>query len=234
MQHTPGAAGLMSELPDRINSSGADSLGANATGADSVGAETLGPGNVDADTLNTQLPGGQSPGLHSSGDEFVRLFSRAQPRLHAYILTMVPNWADAADILQETSSVMWRKFEQFERDSNFFAWACQIARFEVAAFRKRTKRQGLLFSDAFIAAVADTSEQLAATLEARQGFLVECLQQLRPRDREMLELRYQEEGTVGKIASHTGRNVEAVYKALQRIRRQLFECVERRSAEGAR
>jgi len=170
----------------------------------------------------------------SSGDEFVRLFSRAQPRLHAYILTMVPNWADAADILQETSSVMWRKFEHFEAGTNFFAWACQIARLEVATFRKRNRRAGLMFSDDFVAAVADKTEELAHTLEARQGLLVDCLQELRPRDRELLQLRYQEESSVGKVAKHTGRNVEAVYKALQRIRRQLFECVERRSARGAR
>jgi RNA polymerase sigma-70 factor, ECF subfamily len=166
-----------------------------------------------------------------SGDEFVRLFSRVEPRLHAYILTMVPNWADAADIFRETSSVLWRKFDGFEPGTNFFAWACQIARLEVATFRKRSRRQELLFSDEFVAAVADTTEELSAALEARQGFLVDCLQRLRPADRELLRLRYHDESTIGKVARHTGRNVEAVYKALQRIRRQLFECVERHSAE---
>src|SRR5262249_3667766 len=150
--------GPMSKQPDRLPSLGSDALGP------------------------------QPVAPHATGDEFVRLFSRTQPRLQAYILTMVPNWADAADILQETSSVMWRKFEQFERGSNFFAWACQIARFEVTAYRKRTKREGLLFSDEFLAAIADTNDQLAATFEARQSFLVDCLQQLRPRDRELVEL----------------------------------------------
>ncbi len=183
-----------------------------------------------SDTPNPIEP----PSSRVAGADFVRLFSRAQPRLHAYILTMVPNWADAADILQETSSVMWRKFEDFEAGTNFFAWACRIARLEVATFRKRNRRAGLIFSDDFVAAVADKSEELAPTLEARQGLLVDCLQMLRPRDRELLRLRYQEESTIGKLAVHTGRNVQAVYKALQRIRRQLFECVERHSARGAR
>jgi RNA polymerase sigma-70 factor (ECF subfamily) len=182
------------------------------------------------------MPDPTEPGppitARASGDEFVRLFSRIEPRLHAYILTMVPNWADAADIFQESSSVLWRKFEQFEPGTNFFAWACQIARLEVATFRKRNRRQELLFSDAFVAAVASTSEALTSTLEARQGFLVDCLQKLRPRDRELLRLRYHDESTIDKVAQHTGRNAQAVYKALQRIRRQLFECVERHIAQG--
>ncbi|HEY1785842.1 MAG TPA: sigma-70 family RNA polymerase sigma factor, partial [Pirellulales bacterium] len=174
----------------------------------------------------------QPVAARASGDEFVRLFSRVEPRLHAYILTMVPNWADAADIFQEASSVLWRKFEQFEPGTNFFAWACQIARLEVAAFRKRNRRQELLFSDEFVAAVASTSEALTSTLETRQGFLIDCLQKLRPRDRELLRLRYHDESTIDKLAQHTGRNAQAVYKALQRIRRQLFQCIERHIAQG--
>ena len=51
-------------------------------------------------------------------DQFIRLFSREEPRLHAYILTMVPNWSDAADILQETSAVLWKKFDEFSQKEN--------------------------------------------------------------------------------------------------------------------
>lgn len=39
----------------------------------------------------------------SVSEEFVRRFVRCQPDLYAYIVTLVPNVADAQDILQETA-----------------------------------------------------------------------------------------------------------------------------------
>ena len=42
---------------------------------------------------------------------FLRLFLQNQRRLYAYILTLLPNRADADDVLQETSLVMWDKFD---------------------------------------------------------------------------------------------------------------------------
>jgi RNA polymerase sigma-70 factor (ECF subfamily) len=167
-----------------------------------------------------------------SPEAFVRLFSRHEARIHAYILTMVPNWADAADILQETSAVLWRKFEQFEPDTNFFAWACQVARLEVHSFRKRNRHQALAFSDEFIEAVAERATTLADQLEARQALLADCMEKLRSRDREMLRLRYVDGSSIDAVAKQTGRTMEAVYKALQRVRRQLFECTERAVEEG--
>jgi RNA polymerase sigma-70 factor (ECF subfamily) len=143
----------------------------------------------------------------------------------------VPNWADAADILQETSSVMWRKFDQFEAGTNFFAWACQIARLEVATFRKRNRHR-LLLSEQFVDTMAPKAEAMTEVLESRNRYLIDCLQKLRPRDRDLLRDRYFEGCTVESLAGRTGRTIEAVYKALQRVRRQLFECVERASTQG--
>jgi RNA polymerase sigma-70 factor, ECF subfamily len=166
------------------------------------------------------------------GEDFVRLFSRHEARMHAYILTMAPNLADAADILQETSSVMWRKFDQFQPGTNFFAWACQIARLEVQSYRKRLRHSAVALSDEFIAAVAAKAEQMNELLESRHAHLLDCMNNLRDSDRDLLQQRYFEGSTIETVASHTRRSVEAAYKALQRIRRQLFECIERASARG--
>ena len=47
-------------------------------------------------------------------EEFVRCLSKYQQRVYSFILTLVPHWADADEILQETSTVLWRKFADFE------------------------------------------------------------------------------------------------------------------------
>ena len=42
---------------------------------------------------------------------------------------------DAEDVLQEANLVLWRKFDQYQEGTNFFAWACQIIRYEVLKYQ---------------------------------------------------------------------------------------------------
>jgi DNA-directed RNA polymerase specialized sigma24 family protein len=46
-----------------------------------------------------------------------------------------------------------------------------------------------------------------------------------------VELRYQEALPLPEIAEQTGSTLEAVHKALVRIRQQLRDCVQRRLAD---
>ena len=46
--------------------------------------------------------------------EFVGLLLQHQRRIHGYIATMLTNWADADEVLQETSIVLWQKFDEFQ------------------------------------------------------------------------------------------------------------------------
>ena len=46
----------------------------------------------------------------SSAEEFVRLFSKSQHRILGFVHTLVPNLAEAEDILQETSVILWKKW----------------------------------------------------------------------------------------------------------------------------
>ena len=51
-----------------------------------------------------------------------------------YIYALVHNMNDAEDIYQQTSVILWRKFEEYEAESDFFRWASIIARYEVLNF----------------------------------------------------------------------------------------------------
>src|SRR5215218_100140 len=68
---------------------------------------------------------------------FLRLFLQNQRRLYAYILTLLPNRADADDVLQETSLVMWDKFDPADPPTDFLAWARRVAYHKVLDFYKK-------------------------------------------------------------------------------------------------
>jgi RNA polymerase sigma-70 factor (ECF subfamily) len=166
-------------------------------------------------------------------EEFIELFSRYQRRIYLYVLAQVPLVADAEEILQETNIVLWKKSGTFRPGTNFFAWACQIAHYEVLKYRQRRGRERLRFSGEFVEAIATDLKHNSDELEARREALADCLRKLRPKDRELIQHRYAPGETGKSTAEWVGRPVNAVYQSLGRIRRALMECITRRlSAEA--
>ncbi|MBM82345.1 MAG: RNA polymerase subunit sigma [Planctomycetaceae bacterium] len=162
--------------------------------------------------------------------EFVKLFSQYQRRLFLYILAQVPNPADAEEIQQETNVVIWSKFHTFQQGTNFFAWACKIANFEVLKYRDRRRRDRHYFSDEFLKAVANEILDEGEHWEQRQRALAVCLTRLSEKDYELIQRRYAP-GENGKtVAEYLRRPINAVYQSLGRIRRALFDCINRQLA----
>ena len=62
--------------------------------------------------------------------DFGRLFVQHEARIYGYIRSLVVHRADAEDLLQETASMLWQKFHEFQPGSNFLAWAMSVARFQ--------------------------------------------------------------------------------------------------------
>ncbi len=168
---------------------------------------------------------------------FLRLFLQNERRLYAYILTLLPNRADADDVLQEASVVMWDKFDEHNPPDDFAAWGCRIAYFKVLDWNKKSQRCRVRFSQTMLERVAETAAERAATLQldARRAALDGCLEKLRPADRNLLAQRFAEGETTASTAAKVGRSIDAVYKALAKIRQALFDCVTRTLAqEGQR
>jgi RNA polymerase sigma-70 factor (ECF subfamily) len=163
----------------------------------------------------------------SPNGEFVQLFTHHQRRLFLYILSQVANPVEAEEILQETNVVIWTKCSRFEPGTNFLAWVSQIANFEVMKHRSRRRREKLVFSDEFLQTVAQTSFERSEELESRRAALFDCINKLRPKDRELIKQRYAP-GERGKhLAEQIGRPANSVYQSLGRIRRTLLECIQR-------
>src|SRR3712207_5862982 len=76
---------------------------------------------------------------------FLRLFLQNERRLYAYILTLLPHRADADDVLQDVSVVMWDKFDDTHPPDDFVAWGCRVAYFKVLDFYKKRQRSRVQF-----------------------------------------------------------------------------------------
>ena len=168
----------------------------------------------------------------AGADQFIELYTTYEPRLRGYVLSLVPRWSDAEEIAQRCSVILWKKFDQFDPGTNFYAWACQVARLEVKEFRKRAARERVIFSDAFVDAIADKAIELEKEFPERAKALQKCVEQLPKSQRELLRLRYDECRSVGSVATVVNKPIEGVYKALSRIRQALHICIDSRLSSG--
>ncbi|HWL08885.1 MAG TPA: sigma-70 family RNA polymerase sigma factor [Planctomicrobium sp.] len=168
--------------------------------------------------------------FRSDQTDFVRLWTSAAPRVQVYILTMVMNWADADDILQDVGVTAWQKFSEYDRQRDFATWACGIARNKVLLF-KRKENLKLVKSLELMERIEQVANSDSYSLECQYEALQMCLQRLSDSDRRLLTIQETSGISLKSVAIEAGRSVEAIYKAVQRIRARLFECVTRRLAE---
>ena len=164
--------------------------------------------------------------------EFVQLFVQYQRRIHAFIVTLLPNLADAEDVLQETSITAWQKFDDFQPGTNFVRWVCTIARLKVLKFRREQKPGRLLFSDALLEGLADQQMSQSDAWEDWNQALADCMAKLRLGDRELFLRCSRSDTTAKQVASQMGRPANTVYKAINRVRKVLIECVQRAVSRG--
>jgi RNA polymerase sigma-70 factor, ECF subfamily len=180
--------------------------------------------------MDAHLTISDDPGEMEKRKHLVALLTRHQRQLLRYIHTLVPRLNDAEDILQETSQVICEKFDTFREGTDFMAWACEIAWWRVRAARTAFARSRVCFSDEVLALVAETAAELHGEMDLREEALELCMKRLQPRDRQLVEARYQQGATIESAAQGNGRTIEAAYKALARIRRALHDCVSQRTA----
>jgi RNA polymerase sigma-70 factor (ECF subfamily) len=172
----------------------------------------------------------------SKGKLFLARFLKAERRIFAYIMTLVPHRADAEDLLQQASLIMWEKFDPQAPPEDFAAWGSRIAYFKIRDYRRTLRRSRVVFSDAMLDRVAQSlaDRALELRLDERHEAMVRCLEKLYRGDREILAERFKERATARSAAERVGLSVDAFYKALARIRRLLDDCVTRTLASEGR
>lgn len=124
-------------------------------------------------------------------EEFTRLLVSNQRRIYGFIFTLIQDHGSADDVLQETTALLWKKFDSFELGTDFGAWAMRVARFKVLEWRRKQQRIPLPIEEELLL-------ELAAKAEEAQGHdgigrreaLEHCLLKLSERDTSLLHERY--------------------------------------------
>jgi RNA polymerase sigma-70 factor (ECF subfamily) len=175
---------------------------------------------MDERPLNERIPSSND----NQYEAFVRLLVEHEPQVRSFLRGLLPNWQDVEDVTQEASLIAWRKFDTFEIGTSFGGWLLTIARFEALKHRRRMTRSPLVFSDdVWDLLVEEAIEDDGPHFHRRH--LETCLEKLDPGIRDLL-LRVHTPGVVMReVAAQSGKSEQAFYKAIQRLRARLLDCI---------
>ena len=164
---------------------------------------------------------------------FVQHLTAAQSSLYAFICSLMGELEQAQDVLQETNVKLWRRAREYDPARPFLAWAFSFARWEAMAWRKKAQRSRLVLDDDLLDLVAAKMETETAG-GGEMAALEKCLSQLPPKQREIMDARYQQGETVRAMAARMGQPENALAALLYRIRRALHECITANLAKEGR
>ncbi len=163
--------------------------------------------------------------------EATRLWTLAVPTVSAFVTSLVRNFQDRDDVLQETAVAVLESFPRYDPSQRFVGWAIGIARNQVRLHCRRKGRERLAFDaeavDALARAFANNDPN-----DQRLDHLRICVESMEARARELCRLRYEQDLKPATIGERIGMRANAVAKALQRIRDRLRQCIERKAMEA--
>ncbi len=162
-------------------------------------------------------------------ERFRLLFEAHYPRLLAYSLRRTRTEADAHDVVAETFTVAWRRFDDLPPEDRWLPWLYGVARRVLANQRRSATRQdqvaGRMASEGAVAGYRTERSEASDLVQ-------EALAQLRPDDQELLRLAEWEGLPHEQIGAVFGISVNAVGIRLHRARNRLGRRLEKAGYRG--
>ncbi|MGI9472755.1 MAG: sigma factor, partial [Rubripirellula sp.] len=92
---------------------------------------------------------------HLDREQFVRLLTRHDRVIRAFLRSLLPTFGDVDEVMQEVSVAAWNKFSSLDDPENFCRWACGSARIQVLRYRRAKARDRIVLGEEVERLIAD-------------------------------------------------------------------------------
>jgi RNA polymerase sigma-70 factor (ECF subfamily) len=141
---------------------------------------------------------------HGDRSAMQALFNRYQVSIYRFALRLTRNRESAEDIVSEVFLEVWRHADRYEGRSRVSTWLLAIARNLACSAVRRRQTESLSATDLErLVDSSDTPDVLTFRSQQRT-ILARCLNELSPAHREVIDLVYYHEKTVGEVAEIIG------------------------------
>jgi RNA polymerase sigma-70 factor (ECF subfamily) len=156
---------------------------------------------------------------------FLKEFLPAREDLLAFIFSLVPSHADAENLFQEASLVLWQRFDTYTPGTQFKAWARRVIYNKVLNERTRSRKESLWDPQVFEALDRAFSEREPA-LDGVKKALEQCLKKLPETSQAILLSKYEAGRSYREIARQLLRSEQGIRVTVCKIRNFLARCVK--------
>lgn len=164
-------------------------------------------------------------------DRVLKAALECRTELVAYARSLLGNYAAADDVLQEAMLAVVKKYDQFQEGTSMLAWCRSIVRIEVLRAKQRHQRERTLAERLLDDSIDAAFDEFQAArrhdeTEFWREALRRCLERVPERSQDVLRARFADELSYQQIGERLGMTIEAVRKALFRLKKQVRACVE--------
>jgi RNA polymerase sigma-70 factor (ECF subfamily) len=159
-------------------------------------------------------------------ERLTRLWLEAEPAVRAFVFASISSFADAEDVAQKVALTVARRFDEYDGERSFQAWALWLAKSRVIDHYRVKGREKLVFSEPLL-------DQMAASLESRHKeqsdravALEQCIEKLPDKSRRLLRLRYDDDASAEEIAEILDSSAGSIRVLLHRVRNVLADCIQ--------
>ena len=158
---------------------------------------------------------------------FLRLLAKSEPVVRSYLRSLVQDYHDHSEIMQNTFITAWEKFSQFEGDENDFCkWACVIARYQALKHWQTQARDKWVLSEKVLEKISTEGVNDVASTERWVEKLEDCLHELPKPNRDLIKRAYSPNQSIKELAKEKETTPDALYQKLRRIRKALAKCMD--------
>lgn len=199
----------------------------------------------DGPTL-AKFPAHRASGHHASSDERLVecvaagdrlameiLYARHHVRVYRFVLRLVNEAATAEDVTSDVFLDVWKHAGRFEGRSQVSTWMLSIARHKaISALRRRVDEP---LDNEIAGEVPDSADGPEAILQRQNesAVLRQCLMQLSPAHREIIDLVYYHEKSVAEVAEIIGAPQNTVKTRMFHARKRIAALLDARGFDAA-
>jgi RNA polymerase sigma-70 factor, ECF subfamily len=161
------------------------------------------------------------------------LYARHNVRVFQFLLRFVADKSVGEDLVSEVFLDVWRQAGKFRGQSQVATWLLAIARNKVISAVRRRSTEGL--DDAAAAGIEDPRDDPEVTMQNRQKteILLNCLTQLPPAHREVIDLVYYHERSIDEVAEIVGVPQSIVRTRMFYARKRIAELMAAQGLDRA-
>jgi RNA polymerase sigma-70 factor, ECF subfamily len=152
-----------------------------------------------------------------------------QTTVAAYVHSVILNYHDSEDVIQNIAVVFANKFDQLDASRDLLPWVLKLAHYEVANYFRAQNKEKRFFDEKAMQRIEQAYQAVDSDADDVKAALHECIKKIHDRPRGVLESRYFEDMGIGDISRQQGVSQNAVRIMLYRVRNALANCVKRKT-----